>query len=52
MKYTFESALRKAERGGAKIAGGVITASGLGIGTWGAVDYLVKVHNYKLRIVN
>ena len=51
MKYTENEALAKIRNAGAKVSGKTISAKNLGIGTWGAVDYLVNVHKYTLHIV-
>ena len=47
-KYSVGKAISLIEEQGGKVAGGTITASKLGIGAWGAVDYLVKTAKYRL----
>jgi len=46
-EWDLESAKKCAEKNGVKIKGKMIHVIKAGIKVQGAVDYLIKVHNYK-----
>ena len=49
MKYTVASAISKIERNGGKVEGRIIKPKNPGIGTWGAIDFLVNHHGFVCR---
>lgn len=51
MKYTLERAIKRVKSGGHKVGDQSIDISGTpGIKVWGALDYLIKHHNYRVAI--
>ena len=48
-KWTEQSAVRRVIAAGGTVHEKTITVFGVGIGTWGAIDYLRRYHKYWVK---